>query len=275
MNAENVASARAAVPPIAVVACRACGAAWQDAPPAPEVVAAAYGAMRDELYLTEEKARRQTLRRSLALIERRVGSRRGRLLEIGCSAGLFAELARASGWDVLGVEPSRWLADRAAERLGGGVLCNFFEEVALDPCSFDVVCFWDVLEHVPDPQTFLAKAVAALRPGGVLALNVPNIRSWIALLLGRRWPLLLPGHLFFFSPASLRLLGGRNGIDELELHLHPVFFGAGYVADRLAHHGVPGARLLARALGSGSRRQFRVPLLMGELTAIGRKRSGA
>jgi SAM-dependent methyltransferase len=271
MNAESVGSARAAVQPIGVVACRACGAAWQDAPPAPEVVAAAYSAMRDELYLSEEEARRRTLRRGLALIERRVGSRRGRLLDIGCSAGLFAELARASGWDVLGIEPSRWLADRAGERLGGGVLCSLFEEVPLAPHCFDAVCLWDVLEHVPDPQTFLAKAAAALRPGGVLALNVPNIRSWIARGLGRRWPLLLPGHLFFFSPASLRLLFGRNGIAEPELHLHPVFFGAGYVADRLAHHSVPGARLLARALGSGSRRRLRVPLLMGELTAIGQK----
>jgi SAM-dependent methyltransferase len=275
VSAASVGSSRAAVHSIGVRACSTCGAAWQDPPPAQDLLTAAYREMHDERYLEEEASRRRSLRRSLALVERRAGTRRGRLLDVGCSAGLFAELARASGWDVLGVEPSQWLAARARERLGDAVLCARFEEISLDPGSFDVVCLWDVLEHVPDPESFVARAAAVLRPGGLLALNVPNIRSWIARALGRRWPLLLPEHLFFFSPASLRLLLDRNAVAEIELHLHPVIFGAGYVAHRLAHHEIPGARPLARALGSGPLRDLRVPLLMGELTAVGRKRERA
>lgn len=275
VSSAIVGSSRSAVHPIRLRACRACGAAWQDPPPGPDLVTAAYREMRDERYLEEEATRRRSLRRALGLVERRAGPRRGRLLDVGCSAGLFAEIARASGWDVLGVEPSRWLAARAQERLGGGVLCARFEEVDLEPASFDAVCLWDVLEHVPDPQAFLAKAAAALRPGGLLALNVPNIRSWIARALGRRWPLLLPEHLFFFSPASLRLLLERSAVTGTELHLHPVLFGAGYVAHRLAHHRIPGARPLARALGRGPLRHLRIPLLMGELTALGTKREPA
>jgi len=271
VGAAGVGSSRAAVQPIRLRACRACGAAWQDPPPPAADVTAAYRDLRDELYLAEEATRRRSLRRALALLERRSGTRRGRLLDVGCSAGLFAELARASGWDVLGIEPSQWLAARARERLGGNVLCARFEEAALDPGSFDVVCLWDVLEHVLDPQAFLAKAAAVLRPGGLLALNVPNIQSWIARALGRRWPLLLPEHLFFFSPASLRLLLARHGLADAELHLHPVSFGAGYVAHRLAQHGIPGSRLLAGALAGGPLRHLRLPLLMGELTALARR----
>lgn len=227
--------------------------------------------MRDDLYLAEERVRRWSLRRSLALLERWSGGRHGRLLDIGCSAGLFCELARSLGWEITGIEPSRWLADRARDRLGDAVLCARFEEVTLPPDSFDAVCLWDVLEHVPDPEVFLAKAVEALRPGGVLALNVPNLQSWIARALGRRWPLLLPEHLFFFSPASLRLLLGRHGIVAPKLRLHPVFFGAGFVALRLVQHAVPGARLVDRAFRAKPLRQLPLPLLMGELTAIGRK----
>lgn len=271
MSSKSFGSSRLTAPSIGVVACRACGAGWQDPPPAPETVAAAYREMRDDLYLAEERTRRWSLRRGVALLERWAGRRHGRLLDVGCSAGLFGELARDAGWDVLGIEPSRWLADRARDRLGEAVLCARFEDVTLPPDSFDAVCLWDVLEHVPDPEAFVARAVAALRPGGLLALNVPNLQSWIARALGRRWPLLLPEHLFFFSPASLRLLLGRNGIAEPELRLHPVFFGAGFVVRRLAQHGVPGAGLVDRALGSGSLRHLPIPLLMGELTAIGRK----
>jgi len=271
LGTKSFGSSRVAAASIGVLACRACGAGWQDPPPAPETVAAAYREMRDDLYLAEERARRWSLSRGVALLERWADGRHGRLLDVGCSAGLFSELARAAGWKVLGIEPSSWLADRARERLGDAVLCARFEDVDLPPGSFDAVCLWDVLEHVPDPEAFLARAAAALRPGGLLALNVPNLQSWIARTLGRRWPLLLPEHLFFFSPASLRLLLGRQGIAAPELRLHPVFFGVGFVARRLAQHGVPGARLADRALGAGSLRQLPIPLLMGELTAIGRK----
>jgi SAM-dependent methyltransferase len=271
VNALSFGSSRRAVQPIGVLACRACGAGWQDPPPAPETVAAAYRAMRDDLYLAEEPVRRRSLSRNLARLARRSGGRRGRLLDVGCSAGLFAELARDAGWEVQGIEPSLWLAEKARRRLGDVVVCARFEEVALPAESFDAVCLWDVLEHVDDPAAFLARAAALLRPGGLLALNVPNLQSRIARALGRRWPLLLPEHLFFFSPASLRLLFARQGIGEIELHLHPVFFGAGFVAHRLAQHGVPGARLAERALGRGPLQRLPLPLLMGELTAIGRK----
>ncbi len=271
---QSFGSSRSAVQPIGVAACRTCGVGWQDPPPAPEAVAAAYREMRDDLYLAEERARRRSLRRAVDLLARRSGRRRGRLLDIGCSAGLFGELARAAGWEVLGIEPSRWLAEQARERLGDAVVCARFEEVDLAPGSFDAVCLWDVLEHVPDPGAFLAKASAALASGGLLALNVPNRESRIARALGRRWPLLLPEHLFFFSPESLRLLFGRHGIADPELRLHPVFFGMGFVARRLAQHGVPGARLAERALAAwpfGPLRRLSMPLLMGELTAIGQK----
>lgn len=271
LSSKSFGSSRLTAPSIGVLACRACGAGWQDPLPAPEAVAAAYRDMRDDLYLAEERARRRSLSRALALLERWAGGRHGRLLDVGCSAGLFSELARAAGWEVLGIEPSRWLADRARDRLGEAVLCAPFEDVTLTPASFDAVCLWDVLEHVADPEAFLARAVTALRPGGLLALNVPNLQSWIARALGRRWPLLLPEHLFFFSPASLRFLLGRQGIAAPDLYLHPVFFGAGFVARRLAQHGVPGARLVERALGAGPLPQLPIPLLMGELTAIGRK----
>ena len=272
VGSRSFGSSRLSAPTIGVLACRACGAGWQDPPPSAEAVAEAYRDMRDDLYLAEERVRRWSLGRAVALLERWAGGRRGRLLDVGCSAGLFSELARDAGWEVLGIEPSRWLADRARERLGEeAVLCARLEEVDLPPGSFDAVCLWDVLEHVSDPEAFLAQAAAALRPGGLLALNVPNLQSWIARALGRRWPLLLPEHLFFFSPASLRLLLGRQGIAAPELRLHPVFFGVGFVAHRLAQHGVPGARMVDRALGEGSLRHVPIPLLMGELTAIGRK----
>ena len=235
-------------------------------------MAAAYRGLQDDTYLAEEAARRRTLGRSLARVHERTAGARGRLLDVGCSAGLFLELARDAGWDVHGIEPSEWLAERARARLGGELIsCSSFEQTPLSDATFDVVCLWDVLEHVTDPDQVLAKASRILRPGGILALNVPNLQSRIARLLGPRWPLLLPEHLFFFSPASLRLLFARHGFTVPSLHLHRVSFGVGYVAHRLAQHRFPGAALAGQVLGSRVFKTVRVPLLMGELTALGQR----
>jgi SAM-dependent methyltransferase len=269
--AAHFGSSRAAVEPTALQSCGDCGGAWQHPAPSAAAVAAAYRDMTDPLYLAEESGRRRALRRSLIRLERRSGGRRGRLLDVGCSAGLFMEIAEASGWEVHGVEPSRWLAERARRRFGARVTEAILEEADLPPASFAAVCLWDVLEHVGDADAFLARAIGLLAPGGVLALNVPNARSLIARLLGRRWPLLLPEHLTYFSPRSLRLLLARHGLQDVRFYLHPVHFSAEYIAYRLAQHRLPGSAALARALAGSWLGRRSLPILMGELTAIGVK----
>lgn len=240
--------------------------------PSAEAVVSAYDGMRDEMYVAEEVPRRRSARRALALLKKRHSGTYGRLLDVGCSAGLFLQEARACGWDVTGVEPSRWLAEQARGRLGADVVvCAPFETATLEPSSYDVVTLWDVLEHVTDPEAFLTKAESLLKPGGLLVVNVPNLRSWIARAFGRRWPLLLPEHLFYFSPRSLQLLFSQHGLAEPELRVHPVSFDLGYVMRRLSQHRIPIASILDRFVRNTVLARFEVPLLMGELTAIGRK----
>jgi len=111
----------------------------------------------------------------------------------------------------------------------------------------------------------LATARRAMKPGAILLVNVPARDTWIATLLGRHWPLLLPEHLFYFSRASLRILLGRAGFDVLGYHRHVVFFSLDSVQTRLEQHGLPTAKFASRAFGHA-----RLPLLMGEVTVVAR-----
>ena len=143
-----------------------------------------------------------------------------------------------------------------------------FEKAPLAANSFDAITLWDVLEHMADPIAVLKKAARLLRPGGILALNVPNIESLIAKLMGSRWPLLLTEHLYYFSPSSLRLLLERSGFSVAGFHLHPVYFSVGYLLHRLAQHPLPGAQLAANLACRLALQNCTVPLLMGEVTVV-------
>jgi 2-polyprenyl-3-methyl-5-hydroxy-6-metoxy-1,4-benzoquinol methylase len=110
----------------------------------------------------------------LAAFERLLPHKRRRLLDIGSGPGYFLRTAKARGWRVLGVEPSRQAVD-CARRLGIEVAEGFFNaETAEGLGRFDAIQLNNVLEHVPDPATVLIAARELLESGGVLCVNVPN-----------------------------------------------------------------------------------------------------
>jgi len=87
----------------------------------------------------------------------------------------------------------------------------------------DVICFWDTLEHVPDPLTFLREVRARLAPGGVFALSVPYISSVPARALGARWWTLKPEqHIWHFTPRTLSSVAARAGLMITEVIRSPL-----------------------------------------------------
>lgn len=146
----------------------------------------------------------------LALIER-IRPAPGRLLEIGSGYGYFLEAARARGFQVSGVELSRTGAEHAVRELALDVYNGQLGDAPADRA--DVICFWDTLEHVPDPLEFLTQVRRRLAPGGVFALSVPTIGSLPARLLRDRWWTLKPEqHIWHFTSATLQLVAARAGL---------------------------------------------------------------
>lgn len=109
-----------------------------------------------------------------------------------------------------------------------------------------VVC--DVLEHLEDPGSAVAKLVELLEPGGALYLTVPDAGSLLARSMGRRWWSVLPMHLQYFTRTSMLLLLNQQGLRPTHVGTHAKTFSARYYAERIAGYSPGLGRLGVAAL---------------------------
>lgn len=144
----------------------------------------------------------------------RVFSPGGRLLDVGCGAGLFLKAAESLGWAVEGVEVSPAAAEYAASILKVPVRNEKLEQAGFPDASFDVVTLLDTLEHLGDPLGTLVEAHRVLKPGGRLILNTPDLGSASRAVLGKAWAVLTPAeHLTYFREGTLRRMLERAGFE--------------------------------------------------------------
>ena len=120
-----------------------------------------------------------------------------RLLDAGCSDGLFAEriALRHRDWSIVGVDADPDVLDAGREWLRRARVENATLRTAdlarpLGREEYDAVVALEVLTEVPDDDAALRSIVLALRPGGLLLVHVP-LQGWRPVTrLGRSeaWP---------------------------------------------------------------------------------------
>jgi len=163
-----------------------------------------------------------------------------RVLEVGCGQGGFgARLAQR--YTYLGVEPDRVSSSVAQQRLalagGHGEVRHGDLSVVGSQETFDLVCAFEVIEHIEDDAAAVKEWVSHTRPGGSLLLSTP---AW-----QKRFGAAdeMVGHFRRYEPPVLTALLRGAGLVDVEL----VHFGAplGYLLE--AGRNAAGKRRLASA----------------------------
>jgi 2-polyprenyl-3-methyl-5-hydroxy-6-metoxy-1,4-benzoquinol methylase len=142
---------------------------------------------------------------------------RGELLDIGCGTGNFLVAARAAGYTVSGTELDRNAARFAKEQLDlprvlGLTMSEFVEKYPGE--KFDIVTFFEVLEHQAAPVEFVEKVKSCLRSGGYIALSVPNRERWLTGPDVLDYP---PNHFLRWNVSALRNLLSAQGFEILSV----------------------------------------------------------
>jgi SAM-dependent methyltransferase len=160
------------------------------------------------------------------------------VLEIGCGLGAFgARLADEVKY--LGVEPDETSHQVACDRIEprGGKVLHGFHQVVPRASIFDIVCAFEVLEHIADDKGALAEWVPFVRPGGHLVLSVPGFQERFGAMDTHA------GHFRRYSPAELEARLVEAGLTDVQITVYawPLGYALEAVRNRID------ARKLAQA----------------------------
>ncbi len=166
----------------------------------------------------------------LRYIERAVGLRDARVLDVGCGGGILSEAMADKSARVLGIDLSQPVLDVAElHALEGKVAveyrCVAAEELAsAQPGSFGLVTCMELLEHVPDPAAMLAALSALVRPGGDVIVSTLNRKpsAFAVAILGAEYiARVLPRgtheYLKFIRPSELARWGRAADLNLIDL----------------------------------------------------------
>jgi SAM-dependent methyltransferase len=207
----------------------------------------------------------------LAKIDKLVPDK-GRLLEIGCGNGFFLEKAKELGYrEVYGVEPSNEAVKEASPSIAPNILNEVFGSGYYPGSYFDVVCFFQTLDHIVNPNDFLADCRNYLKEQGVVLCITHNIDAPSAKILGEKCPMIDIEHIYLFNKKTLRQIFSRNGFEVIEVfdvaNIFPIWY-------YLRMFPLPGSLKdglirLSRIIGIG---KTRIRMKVGNIGIIARRR---
>ncbi|MGH7899308.1 MAG: class I SAM-dependent methyltransferase, partial [Candidatus Binatia bacterium] len=142
------------------------------------------------------------------------------VLEIGCGRGVTGKLIQEQlGCRVTGIELHPEVAAEAAKSIAR-VIVGDVNDLAIDG-RYDAIVASELFEHLADPEKFLRRMKALLRPGGRIVLSVPNVGHYAVVedLMAGRWDYLPIGllcytHLRFFTRSTLEDWIARAGFSS-------------------------------------------------------------
>jgi len=149
---------------------------------------------------------------------------RGKLLDVGCGDGRFLKHAKEQGFEIWGIDFDKKSVENVKRNLGIDTvfamsLEEFYEYAKEKGLKFDVITFFEVLEHQDKPREFLERVKELLKEGGYIAGSVPN-REYLFVEITWKYrhcdhP---PHHFLRFSKSSLEKALNFAGFKDIEVY---------------------------------------------------------
>ena len=151
---------------------------------------------------------------------------KGKLLDIGCGDGVFIKEAMKLGFTVYGIDFDAKSIETVKRNLNietvyAMSLEEFYEQAKKENLKFDIITFFEVLEHQDKPKIFLKLVRDLLREEGIVAGSVPNRDSMFQVVLNQKidhWVDHPPHHFLRFSEKAMKNILKICGFKEVEVY---------------------------------------------------------
>jgi SAM-dependent methyltransferase len=146
------------------------------------------------------------------------------VIELASNDGYLLQLMKEYGIPILGIDPSRTVAE-AAEMKGVPTIVDFFGKrlastLAAEGKSADLILGNNVLAHVPDVNDFVAGIRKLLKPSGLVTMEFPHV---VRLVEGMQFDTIYHEHFSYFSLHTAERIFAAQGltlfdVDEIPTH---------------------------------------------------------
>lgn len=136
----------------------------------------------------------------------------GNALEIGCAHGGFVKILNLAGFNAIGLEMDEAIIAYAQDTFGVTVVKGPLEVIPSPPRDLRLCCMFDVIEHLPNPQTTLKCLGDCMQEDGVIVLQTPDYGfggsdQWSGFKV--------PEHLYLFTRKSIQHLLEDAGFNHI------------------------------------------------------------
>ena len=194
------------------------------------------------------------------------------ILDVGSAGGAFLEAAKKHGFNnVEGIEPSKDLCKKSRLRkhkIFNGDLKDFIKNNNYNK-KFDLICYWDVIEHLAYPKKELEISKQILKKDGLLLINFPDIGTFQAKLFGKKFWWIISVHLIHFTKDTMKNLFQSVGFETVRISKYWQFLEFGYLIQMAIKLNFFGASLINKLIPNFLKK-IPLPYYASQTTILGK-----
>ncbi|MCS7297634.1 MAG: class I SAM-dependent methyltransferase [Bacteroidia bacterium] len=154
------------------------------------------------------------------------------ILDVGCGNGHFLKVALERGWKVYGIEYDEKAVQMCKNK---DVPCHLGSILDFEAeTQYDVITFFEVIEHLFYPKEHIQKAYRLLRHKGAIYITTPNLHSLSGYIVGKEIHdfFCYPEHVCYFTPYTLHRMLTEVGFHKV--YMKTTGIDIFYIRNRLA-----------------------------------------
>lgn len=138
-----------------------------------------------------------------------------KILDVGCGKGAFARHLNKNNYT--GLDFSTNAKEMAAKNSITIENVSIQDYAKKHPESFDIVCSFQVLEHISDPNSFIENKILALKKGGKLIISVPSHSSFLKYTVNSILDM-PPHHVTHWNDEALKFIASKYDLEIIDFH---------------------------------------------------------